>query len=440
MDTKLSIEPKRLFKIILFSVFGFFVVLNFFTPLVCDDYAYLFSWKDGTKLTNILDIFPSMYAHAFSMNGRLVPHFFVQLFLLFPKPIFNVVNALAFTLMVFMICKISLCTGKRKLHSLMLLGIFCVIWYLEPAFGQVNLWVDGSCNYLWSCLFGIIYLYPYLTFWATGIPIKKQWILLGLALFSLMWGNYSENLSIAVMSGAFVILAASKYLKNFKIPRYLIVNLFLSAIGYIILFSSPAELTHKASSGGIQVYLSNFINIWISYFTRNEWLIIVWLLFIVMAVYNKIPFKKLFISYVFIGISLISNFMFIFASAYEQRSMCGSFIFLVCAVVYAMSKLIDTKYEIMIPFLCTIAIVLSMTQIVYGLFDIKDSYYKWEDRITYIEESKDNGQLDLSAPLILPATKYSALWGLRDLAIDTSNTWPNTFISKYYGINSIIGY
>lgn len=75
-------ENQVLFWLILFFIAAAMFIFNRYTTFMADDYSYMNSFAGTGRIESILDIFPSMYAHAFSMNGRLVPHFFVQLFLL----------------------------------------------------------------------------------------------------------------------------------------------------------------------------------------------------------------------------------------------------------------------------------------------------------------------------------------------------------------------
>ena len=92
---KLNSSPLVLAALCL-GVFLLLLYCNLHTDLVADDYRYCFSFADGSRISAVRQIFPSMAAHRLSMNGRLIPHFLVQLFLMAPKAVFNLVNALMF--------------------------------------------------------------------------------------------------------------------------------------------------------------------------------------------------------------------------------------------------------------------------------------------------------------------------------------------------------
>lgn len=70
---------------IFLGIFILLLVYNRLTPYLVDDFTYCFSFQTGDKLSGILDIFPSMLAHASSMNGRLAAHSLVQFFTLLPN-------------------------------------------------------------------------------------------------------------------------------------------------------------------------------------------------------------------------------------------------------------------------------------------------------------------------------------------------------------------
>ena len=143
-------------KTIIISSFFIFVVmliLNSLTPLCTDDYVYSYSFAEGKideyiKIDNILYIFPSMYNHAFTQNGRLVAHFFTQFFLMYSKILFNIINSLVFVTLVVLIYR--MCVIHKKKNNILVWFVAALIWYFVPYLGQTCMWLDGSCNYLWG--------------------------------------------------------------------------------------------------------------------------------------------------------------------------------------------------------------------------------------------------------------------------------------------------
>ena len=88
-------------ELILGLIILFFTALlfNHWTPYAADDYSYMFNLSDGSRMTSIGQIFSSLAVHYTKYgNGRLVSHFFVMLFLIGSKWIFNLVNAFLFVM------------------------------------------------------------------------------------------------------------------------------------------------------------------------------------------------------------------------------------------------------------------------------------------------------------------------------------------------------
>lgn len=107
-------------KLILGSIILFFTALlfNHWTPYAADDYSYMFNLSDGSRMTSIGQIFSSLAVHYTKYgNGRLVSHFFVMLFLIGSKWIFNLVNAFLFVLLILSIYHL---TSHKKACSLLL--------------------------------------------------------------------------------------------------------------------------------------------------------------------------------------------------------------------------------------------------------------------------------------------------------------------------------
>ena len=196
-NTLYKLNSSRLSMIaVLIGIFLIMLFCNFNTDLVADDYMYCFSFADNSRIDSLADIFPSMAAHRHSMNGRVVAHFMVQLFLMLPKAVFNIFNAAFFTALVWLIYYIARRDGKN--NALLLMCCFGLIWVLQPEFGQVYLWLDGSVNYLWCAVACLIWLIP----WVDKFVYDREpnTVCKGIyIIFSVIVGAFSENASVALI-------------------------------------------------------------------------------------------------------------------------------------------------------------------------------------------------------------------------------------------------
>ena len=148
------------FALIAATVFVAMLVLNLLTPMIADDYRYAYRFDTLTRLQSVWDIFPSLAAHASILNGRYVPHFFVQLFLLMPRPIFAVVNALCFMALLMGMYRL-IKPAQAQYDSKVLLMVSGATFLFPPVFGQSFLWLCGATNYLWCDALMIWALVPF---------------------------------------------------------------------------------------------------------------------------------------------------------------------------------------------------------------------------------------------------------------------------------------
>ena len=130
-----AIRSGRVRAALLLGIFLLMLLGNVLTPYAVDDWAYMHSFATGERLTRFGEIFPSMAAHAQTMNGRLFAHFWAQLFLLLPKAVFNIVNALIFTALIALLARLAQPEGERD--NLILL----IYYYIFAIKRQISFFV-----------------------------------------------------------------------------------------------------------------------------------------------------------------------------------------------------------------------------------------------------------------------------------------------------------
>lgn len=428
-------KSRKLFFAISAAIFGLMLICNFFTGLYSDDFAYCFSFATKQRITSIADIFPSIYAHGRIMNGRAVAHFFVQLFLLLPLPLFKLVNSAMFLLQILLIYRI--CTGDKH-NNLLLLGIFTAIWYFEPAFGQVNLWLDGSCNYLWSITVGLIFLMPYINRFLYGKSLKSPAAKVFFVLIGFSAGGYLENASAAVILTALLLIAEIKFIRREKIKLYEVLGFVLSIGGYLFMATAPGTLKNKAAEMSLNALRLNFMTA-LDMFKTFMPLQLAFVLLLITAIYIKTDKNKILLAVTFAIGALCANFILTAASYYPERCAFCSVVLLVAADAVLVNLLAESKYKL--PSVCLIAAVIFVSgyNICVGLNDIYSTNAQLKSAVSYIYECKNAGIADVKLPMIESHTKYSAVHDLKYLDTEDSSTWPNYSMSRYYGINSVIG-
>lgn len=147
------------------------------------------------RIESVWDIFASQWEHYFTVNGRYVAHWFVQLYCgLLGQTAFAISNALVYVAFIILLVKFvgrSLYDVSSLVTVALLLLLMCDTLY-GPAY---------QIGFVWTFATTILWLYMF--FRSTA---KSVWACCGLFLFSVLAGNGQEALNIGI-SGALIIHA-----------------------------------------------------------------------------------------------------------------------------------------------------------------------------------------------------------------------------------------
>ena len=439
MKKNLWIGKRGASWLVLGGVFLLMLLCNIMTLYLVDDFAYMLSFADRQPIDSVWDIIPSMVAHAQSMNGRLVAHGLVQLSLMMPKWVFDVVNSVVFCLLVKLISNIS---RQGKDTWFIQLGVFCAIWLYVPAFGQVMLWQDGAINYLWAVTGGTFFLSPFISKFMSGDIsewLKKPVGKLCFLLFSFLIGAYSESISAAVIFMAAMLIILDAWMNHRKIDGYHTVAVILAFFGYLTIYMAPAQWANKSIGITVSGLVNNIIDITWKYEAYLSLLIVTAILFIVNIVKKSDPKKILLAAVLTLG-ALASNYIMALAAEYPDRCALGMVIFHIAAAVVLMEA-ISWEAEGRMKNICVIVILIMVT-IPHFLFGMRSIGVTWKymrinDQI--LTESAEQGADYVEVYVFYPDSDYSALYGLKYLDRKDADSWPNDSMAEYYGIEHILG-
>lgn len=212
-----------------------------------DDLAYHFYYDANSALvrptsdpiTSFWQIFPSMWHHYCSVNGRFTSHFLIQLFCgLLGKNVFNIVNTLVFAIFIYYFTK--LVSYKNSIVILVLL--LAAIVFLLPFPGQTMLWLTGSINYFWTVTFSLLVIYYLLI--SKDKTTKPLFLIL---LF--MWGAFvgwmNESISIGVSGGLFLYMV----LKRKELDKNKLFLIMGYMLGTALIVFSPGTFARATGSG-----------------------------------------------------------------------------------------------------------------------------------------------------------------------------------------------
>ena len=246
------------------GLFLLFLFFNCFTPLFPgDDYIYTYIWQytnlysplpdDAVKIMSFSDLFVSLSNHYQTWCGRLTNHFLAMFFLWQDKLWFNLANSFVSVLLLVFIILLG---NKGKFNKQYIPFVFISVWLFQLNWANVFVWIEGSCNYLWSCFFVLLFLYLFI-YKATlcnnfNKPIRFV-LYLSFFLFSTIVGCTNENSIFAILFCLFFYLCYNIRKKNYHIWE--IVGYVGVLIGYLILLSSQGNF--QRISCELQNYIIN---------------------------------------------------------------------------------------------------------------------------------------------------------------------------------------
>ena len=417
------------------GIFAFILLCNVMTLKVADDFVYCYSFMDFSRITKLADIIPSMVAHAQCMNGRLIAHAIAQFFLMFPDWVFDIVNSAVFVLQVALVARIA--RGKEERNNLLLVGIFCAMWFFEQGFGQANLWLDGACNYLWNVAFGLVFIWPYVKEFLYDEVTYKKFSAVPFAVISFLAGGYGESGSAAFIFMAFALIVLSCYWQKKNCQKILVIGLVAAVLGYISIYLSPAEST-KAGSGWYLMYLlcratvGMLLRVWV--------LPVAFVVLLVLNFYNRTEQKRMLLGIVFFLGAMCANFILIFAKGYSHRVALNMTVLLIAAdAILLMGLLREGRYRKIATWTLVVLLVVTPIRLTSGVKDIHQIYRVMKANEEYLMECGKMGMTEARVPLVYPETMYSAPWGLDYLSTVDPYNYPNVAMDWYFGIDAIYG-
>ena len=409
------------------------LALNFVTPYLVDDFTYARSFVTGEKLNSLREIPASMHAHSLYLNGRYFAHFLVQCFEFLPKALFNALNAATFTLLVFLLYR--LCAKEE--NALLLLAVFAMLWVFTPAFGQVFLWLDGSCNYGWGALWALLFVLPYIRFFRRGEK-RSPVLWLALALFGFFMGGYLENSSAAAVYLALLFLTLGRLYKKHKLSLWSILPVISACGGFLFMVTRPAESVKSEGSGALTALGARFIAA-LNRYAELKWLLFAFVVLFTLACLTDTARERRVLSLALFSGSLGANFLLIFAPYFPERCLAFPTVLLAAAVGVLLPELKKSRFQ---PHICcagSLLLLLTLYWGAYGAADIVSTGMQVRQNERTIIAEVAAGRGDVSLPMVESYTRYSPLYDLKYLDMADPASWPNLAMAQTFGANSIIG-
>lgn len=418
------------------GLFGLMLILNILTPYICDDFTYRLNFLTKEPLGSLLEIFESMYAHSYKMNGRLISHGLAQVFMLLPPLVFDIVNAAVFTGTLYL--AVRLCAGER--NSLLLVLAFCLLWNLLPVFGQVVLWQVGALNYFWSLAALVLFITPELLRFREGREIlTKKWHWAAFCVYGFLFGWYSEIASFVGICMIPCLVLLGMWMNQDRLQPHRLLPVIFAAAGYLVMLSMPAQAANKQGAGLTPELLAQRFAVCNE--MLKEHLLILLIVFAVLLIVGlplRISPKTMILSPLFALAGVCANYMPLAASYYPERCLCVPVLMLLMAILLLLTPISRDRGFRGFCLVCLLCICLTIPSGLRGCRDIVSCWRQHVQREQTICAAIENDQLDVTANTVIPLTPWSGFYGVRDLT-DDPETWPNHSMALYYGLDSLVG-
>ena len=419
--------------VVYFLVFFTLLVLTVLTPMVSDDYPYSFSWVDWTRLRSVSQIIPSMAVHRVQHNGRVFAHGLVQLFLLWPRAIYCILNACSGLLLCICTRRLIALPRQRDVAVILLFGAFFICCF-TTAFGEDYLWLYGSLNYSWCITFSLLFVLPFFLDYLE-IPVKTGRLQIILHLLLAFWaGAYSESTSLVFLCLA-GLLWLLQWKKNGKPDSVRLLWLIGGILGYVFLMSAPST-SDLAGSFTFAVLGYNFRTVFAMAQSDLVWPYLIFAVLLSLAVFFRADRKTIWLSALVFSGGLACLASYLFAAYLEPRHLCSPVFFTMLACTLLLSALCQCGREVYSRVGIACMAVLFLLQFPVGVLDVAVSWHKQQIRLQQIQEALDAGETTVTLENYYPYTGYAVRFIMNT---KDPSYGPNINMADYYGLEAVYG-
>ena len=336
----------------------------------------------------------------------------------------------------------------------MLCWIFFLIWSFTPAFGNVFLWLDGACNYLWPLVLLTGFLLPYIKKYYSFSEqyTKRNHFSPAMFVFGLIAGCTNENTICWVILVLVIFIAAHRHHKEME--TWMLLGLAGLITGYALLMLAPGNMARLFAEQGGNNWLTleslkkrcSTLAFILCYFQLFLWYFCLRSLYILGKIKrekrelkNEVKFVELLcvIAFVMTGIMIVSP-------SFPPRS---GFPGTVCLIIASGILLrLQNEYGVVLILAKAKKFLLCMSLVYFCMtcFVSINHYYvlrTYNDNvIAYVKQVKSKDSVVDIMPFREISLKEHIMSGYHITAMgisDDENDWKNISFARYYGIKGI---
>lgn len=418
-----------LFALVFIGIF----ILNYMTIFTSDDLSYHYIYQsfmpteNTARVSSLADVVQSISNHYKQINGRSFSHFLLQSVLIFDKPVFNIINSLAYLgLGLLIMAHIERNKEARTLAKYII--IYSLMFIFIPQFGQSMLWVSGAANYLWMANFILLASLGFRK-WDLGEKVRPLWAIF----LNFLAGSSSENGGgMVILFGLFFLAKWTWEKRRFNPGAFL--SVLAGGLGLLIQLVAPGNKIRITRTSG-EIYPRAWLE------RSLEIMGPLLLILLILVIISKLRKGKLSIPMVFYLLSsLAAALILIITPNLAARSWLWSVVFLIIALGVQAKEIKLSKAKLKYKILTFLALALALTASYNywgALVSNLRSYTQHQATLRQVESQKAQGIKDLRVKKFdMPTNKYNALYQTYHLREDPEY-WFNQWFAFYYGVDSV---
>ncbi|MCH5341114.1 MAG: hypothetical protein J1E01_06590 [Acetatifactor sp.] len=241
MKEKKSFLLKALILIAILVLIAVEFVVHRSVPFMMDDLWYATNLVTGKSLHSLADIVESQVWHFLNWGGRCVTHGLLQLVLMCPEWVADLLNIGMTLLLAAVMCKIA---GQKRL--IWYLMAFSMLVSLNANWKMSMFWQAGTVNYVYSSVWILAFLWIYLRQMEEperkALPFVNIWIVpLGLLAG---WSN--ENMGpVCFITAVTTIVYLARKIRATRLWQ--IEGAVTSLLGSILVIVAPGNFVRKSA-------------------------------------------------------------------------------------------------------------------------------------------------------------------------------------------------
>lgn len=342
-------SSKKTHTISLIIAFLFMFALTFSFPYISDDLHFKFVFygfnPDGRdkRIESLADVIVSLKNYYKMSGGRILAHTVLYTVNCFAKPVFDLLNAAAFSIFGLLIYKLAGQTSAAQFRSVsrfILPIIYLLSFVFLPSFGDTVIWMSGSINYLWMSLVPLTLLS--LLFADEGAAPKNKYASAAYILICIL--SLLSGLTNEVTGGMLIVFAAVFLIqKRSGFPIKLLLPALLILLGTGIVVLAPGNAARAAAVDKTEIFsLIRALKVLpdiISYYCENYAASTAVILLANIVFYDKRPGTAYSISFFLSGIAGFTALSL--SGTFIKRSSFTPSVFIFVSFILSLIKLYD---------------------------------------------------------------------------------------------------